>query len=391
MILEWKRMIELICVGRLVEEKWIDMLIDVFEKLSKELAWKFKVHFFWDWVLRSELEKIAESCDEVFYYGHQPKEKVFTVRENCSYTLMPSVFLETFGLSALDSLSLWIPVVGFDKWWLSQFLTDETKLRDYKSKEENTQEVYRALKDLIENYSSQERWSISVSVKKIYEKYTWQNRLKRFQEKSWLLPWSRVALVSDYWIDIGWLENRIILMKRKLIESGYVVELFWWINHKPSRLKRLLLLPGTICNFVAARRLKRTVGAFNPDLVRYHSVHRVLWWLPLRLMRNIWKEQRIMYHDFWMFHPYPSCVYSEEQVKDSISFVWYMKESFKVSFWSFPLQIAKFFQRKVMFGVIDSVVEKHIVPSEYLVDKVKPFVKKDSSIESHIHFIEPKQ
>jgi len=41
------------------------------------------------------------------------------------YTLMPSLFLETFGLVALDSLAFGIPVIGEKKGGLSPFIIDD--------------------------------------------------------------------------------------------------------------------------------------------------------------------------------------------------------------------------------------------------------------------------
>jgi glycosyltransferase involved in cell wall biosynthesis len=51
----------------------------------------------------------------VHYFGWQPHEKIKSYLENIDYCLMPSEFLETFGLSALYDLSWGIPVIGYKK------------------------------------------------------------------------------------------------------------------------------------------------------------------------------------------------------------------------------------------------------------------------------------
>ena len=40
-----------------------------------------------------------------------------------TYMLMPSRFLETFGLSALESVSYGVPIIGFCKGGLTQFVS----------------------------------------------------------------------------------------------------------------------------------------------------------------------------------------------------------------------------------------------------------------------------
>jgi glycosyltransferase involved in cell wall biosynthesis len=62
---------------------------------------------------------------QLFYHGRLPKEQTIMWMSKAQYTLMPSLFLETFGLVALDSLASGIPVIGEKKGGLTPFIIDE--------------------------------------------------------------------------------------------------------------------------------------------------------------------------------------------------------------------------------------------------------------------------
>jgi glycosyltransferase involved in cell wall biosynthesis len=61
----------------------------------------------------------------LFYHGRLPKDQTITRMSKAQYTLMPSLFLETFGLVALDSLACGVPVIGEKKGGLTPFIIDE--------------------------------------------------------------------------------------------------------------------------------------------------------------------------------------------------------------------------------------------------------------------------
>ncbi len=107
--------------GRLVHEKGSDRIVDLAEQIltrsdfgvvldiygdgpfGKEILQRFsgKLGFF-DGTKDSS---IAELGYTVAYYGHRPKQVIEAALQRSHYLLMPSRFLETFGLSALESIS----------------------------------------------------------------------------------------------------------------------------------------------------------------------------------------------------------------------------------------------------------------------------------------------
>gem|GEM_PF-3310103 len=60
------------------------------------------IHIFGDGILMTQIP----NHPRVTYHGQQPKEILMETWKECDYGLMPSRFLETFGLSALDSLTV---------------------------------------------------------------------------------------------------------------------------------------------------------------------------------------------------------------------------------------------------------------------------------------------
>ena len=55
-------------------------------------------------------------------YGHLDKIALNTLMDSLDLVLMPSLFLETFGLVALETLSHGIPVIGFARGGLIDFI-----------------------------------------------------------------------------------------------------------------------------------------------------------------------------------------------------------------------------------------------------------------------------
>lgn len=52
---------------------------------------------------------------KVYFFGWQSHSVIRDILSISHFSLMPSRFLETFGLSALESLSEGVPVIGFQK------------------------------------------------------------------------------------------------------------------------------------------------------------------------------------------------------------------------------------------------------------------------------------
>ncbi|MDR2191038.1 MAG: glycosyltransferase [Candidatus Peribacteria bacterium] len=102
-------MFGLLYYGRLEKEKGFDSIIEMIPAFPD-------VDFFIFGKGSLEKELLAlTNHHHLHYFGWQPLAKIQSYLANIDYCLMPSEFLETFGLSALNALSRGIPVIGYQK------------------------------------------------------------------------------------------------------------------------------------------------------------------------------------------------------------------------------------------------------------------------------------
>ena len=80
-----------------------------------------------DGVLRLEIEELAKQYPEsIRYHGFVPLQTIFDRGVDYDFMLMPSRFLETFGLSALDFAQFGVPTIGYKKGGARAFIQDKT-------------------------------------------------------------------------------------------------------------------------------------------------------------------------------------------------------------------------------------------------------------------------
>lgn len=399
-----KDKIQFIFVWRLTSEKGLDLILEVIEKIqvseNQNLIDKVHFHIFGDGPMKGTIP----DYDFVSYYGFQTKEKMFEIWKQCHYTLMPSKFLETFGLSALDSLSLGIPVLVPDKWGLAQFVqSPKYKIPSSKLLVQGKQ-LLEMLKEIISSFDRENREQESKKARALYMQYTKEKRIERFQSLSWLPPGAKVLLVSDYIVDVGGVESFLFNVSTLLKEYWYGVELIW-CNDKRLAQNRLVSLFGTFWNNKGAKLFRQQMNTFQADLVWRHSVQR--WFGPLVLYeaRHCRQQQRVMYHDFWLFHPYPSRVFEESQVYHACTFVWYIKESFRktgqasknsqiryvllvlLQFFLLPLVAIKWTSSFLIKRQLKKLVDLHLVPSKYMEKLVQKHYDEDIRWATLSHFV----
>ncbi len=116
--------------------------------------------------------------DQRFYYfGWQPFEVISKWLDIADVSLMPSIFLETFWLSALESLARGVPVIAPSKWGLENFVLPQLDLGSNWQWEEDI--FWEVTSNLL-------NWKIRLSTLKkksleIAKNYDISNWLKRFE------------------------------------------------------------------------------------------------------------------------------------------------------------------------------------------------------------------
>lgn len=366
-----------IYVWRLDLEKGVDSILQVFKDVLDSDEYTISLDIFGWWSLEGKVQNFSDEYNQVTYHGFQEKPIVLEIRKDMDYCLIPSNFLETFGLTALDSLGVWVPIIAPAKWWLTSFVSDELTLCDCT--------VSDLKKMLIKAIGlKQEKEIYERLVNQAYEKHALYSYNIRYEKLQSLWLQKQVLLINDYGVNHGWIETLLEEMMIQLKKADYTLTCFVWTNKKLTQLQRYIGLWKTLFNIWAACRL--SILQKQAHLVWWHSVHRQLWRLPLFI--SSWKNTHwIMVHDMWLLHPFPSFVEHESQIKKSRMFTWWIQEwiAAKWLLW-LPLIVIKRVCMKLLWRQIELKNMLVQVPSEYLMSHVADRVN-ECSVVCVPHFV----
>lgn len=109
-------MIKFIFFGRIVKEKGIEIILDAFARLHAEGITNRHLDIYGSGIYENACIYLAERLPEhVTFHGWKEHAKVRAILPEMDFSLMPSLIIETFGLTALESLRAGVPVIGFKK------------------------------------------------------------------------------------------------------------------------------------------------------------------------------------------------------------------------------------------------------------------------------------
>ena len=357
--------VNLIFAARLTQEKWFDLVID-FCHAIKWTPWEENVmiHVFGDGILKSMLP----SYPWVKYYGQQPKEVLMKVRKECDYSLMPSRFLETFGLSALDSLTVWVPVIGFVRWWLKQFSKWMIAI-------EKESEFISWVLTALENINTAGYDLLSKNCVDIASQFTREQRKTSFEALIGIhIKDSSYLMISDYDGKIWWIESYIYQVMEKLKDRNASSTRFISAGSGTSILNKIFLFVNVFNKRFVSHTIDNAIKKDQPEVIWRHSIQRALGSIPFQKNSQYsWTKQILMIHDFGLIFPFPSQLHSEEQLLDSLEFSSRRKAAFE-TFWGsivkkilrfIPLFI-KFRSSKKLLSTIQESIDIVLVPSEYM-------------------------
>lgn len=162
--------------GRLDPEKWVDQIVESIRQCIydyRQTHYHFHIDIWWNGSLEEIVKELASSHpDIVNYHGYVPNQELRKQIWHIHYLLMPSTFLETFGLVGLEACSMGIPVIWYARWWLKQFI-----LPDYDC---SHSDVYRVIQKCIVNFEYQQRIEASIQSKNISMQYSPSIRYNQF-------------------------------------------------------------------------------------------------------------------------------------------------------------------------------------------------------------------
>ena len=295
--------------SRLVLEKGVDILIDAIEAsqidpILKDIHWHICSDGNFTWVIQALSEKYPQN---VSYYGTIGIEQMRELYRKADCLLMPSRFLETFGLTALESLASGTPVIGIRKGWLMDFIPEDCAL-------DEADPVNSLLSILRRCTSGNLPQVIDVSQ---YDPENWMRQLDQ------IFSWQqRILIMHDYADLIGGAEYYTHRVMTALSDLGKEVE-FYGYHGKTSIWKRRLMFifsPFSLWHWMA---LQKKFSTFQPDAIWMHSVLRYVWVWWIRAVASYSAKHQIpvflSHHDVGLIAPFPQYVHSESQIPDGTS------------------------------------------------------------------------
>lgn len=347
-------------IGRLEYEKWCDILLEIIQKSLSESK-NLEFHIFGDGSMREKFSHFDNNF--VKMHGKVSREKIFENLKYADFLLMPSRFLETFGLVALESLSAGVPVIGFKKWWLSDFVPENLSL----SEENPVESFFKILENPKSEIIDISRFS--------YE--NWQKNLKNLTKN-----FSKILLVHDYSAKIGGAEIYVHALKNELEKIGKTVELVAYEWEISPKIRKKLFFSATFGNGFK-RQIEQKIADFEPDLVWSHTVLRAVGACGLGVIKNSKIPHFITHHDLGLFSVRPSAVFSLSDIPQDFSlktWAWNEKKIFaKIS------AMVKFFMiYRIRNNISDDTI--HLLPSEFMVEIMENNSIKNYKIFPHTIF-----
>ena len=391
-------MLWLLFYWRLEKEKWFDQLVLAVKELNKRKV-DFEIFIFWKWSLESQLFEVHDK--NVHFFGWKPLDEIKKYLANIDYCLMPSEFLETFGLSALNALSRWVPVIWYKKWWLEPFIFQECNL--FLAKWNTTAERIVSIVEKLAKKTNPERIKdkeeLEWKIKKLLSEYTEDARYERFLKMANVKDneKQKVLIISDF-INKAWGIETYIHDVKNLLESKWHEVVLWWSTlptwSKWQRKKRFWLLLSPF-NFWSIGDLNKVLEKEKPDIIWFNSLLR---WLGLNVVKTAWKWRKneksdckfwMMYHDFGYFYPFPSELYHLENCKTPLT-----KKNFLSAYkWKNLIikfaVLCKYYWLQPLKKVLKKEIDLHLSPSDCVTNIARDSYKiSEKKCKSFPHFIQ---
>lgn len=354
--------IDILFASRLVEEKWVDIVIDVIKRsitdssLSENIHW----HITSDWIYENEIRALQILYSEkITYYGKVNQAKLAALYRSCSLLLMPSRFLETFWMTALEATVCWVMVVWPKKWWLTPFIE--------KSNEIDQTHPVESIVWIIRKTILWENTFIKNSSLNNFSEEAWKERFYKI-----FPPGKRVMVIHDYKELIWWAEYYIETILSFMKKHAYRSK-FYSYRGKTSIWKRRFVFILSIISFWRYFSLKKELEGFSPEAIWLHSVLRYIgpWG-----MYAVWKYKEkypetliiLAHHDVGLLAAFPQYIEQESEIPDSR----YLKDFIpkKLTWWKKILSISKWIYKEILIFLLPKNT-KHMIFSDFLWKKIE--------------------
>lgn len=350
--------LNILFASRLVKEKGVDIVIDTIEHMASmqrerfsEILW----HFCSDGEECDRVIQLSEKYPNILYHGKLTPHQLSELYRECDMLLMPSVFLETFWLTALEALASGIPVCGISKGGLIPFITDELSIDESDPTE--------SLTKILLQFDPQNHQVLGVSG---YSSSIWEWKIR---EIFWV--WKKILIIHDYMEKIWWAEYYVDSVSSVLNTLWNPVQRYSYTG-KTSTQKRRALFITSIIAFWRAINVYRILSSMKPDIIWAHSILRYVWvwWiLPLAwYMRNFPNTRLYMsHHDVWLMAAFPQHIEQESEIPPDTTLMSFIpnKLGYRAKItscikWLYIQLIKKVLPKEKTHIIFSPFIEKHI-------------------------------
>lgn len=150
-------------IGRLVQEKGVDLLIDAFSEIAKK--YDAKLMIVGDGNYRSNLEEQVEKRNikgQVIFYGQQSDVSRFL--EQTDIFVYPSVRQEVFGISIVEAMAYGIPCIANNVGGIPEVIDDG--VNGFLTRECTSEEIANRIEKVIELYKTGKEYEVSCNAQK---------------------------------------------------------------------------------------------------------------------------------------------------------------------------------------------------------------------------------
>ncbi|MFA6256327.1 MAG: glycosyltransferase [Candidatus Absconditabacterales bacterium] len=373
-------MLSLLYFGRLEHEKGFDAIIDMIETFGKKLP--CELFIFGSGNGEKRIQTLANENKNIHFFGRQNLDTIKRYIANCNYCLMPSECLESFGLSALTAMKRGLPVIGYAKGGLKDFISKDLDLTHQPG--QNTGEK---LYTLINSLTKKQPSTFHLPPVTNYNK---DSRIVHFHALAGKEV-KKILIVSDFINKIGGIETYINDVKQLLEQHGYEAQICGgklpsgWIG----KLAKYLGIVTGLGNFYEAIKLHRKIKTMKPDLIRYNSVMRYLGRAPIRISKSSPAKKWMMFHDLGYFYPFPSELTDEKQIKTPLTWKKFVSSYKTHNIIKILAAIGKFTTIRLIKKQLQKKIDTFLVPSEFMKNIVlKSYKIADEKIKVFHHFIQ---
>lgn len=295
--------LHILFASRLVYEKWADILIEAIEKsfwgdFGRDIIW----YICSEWPYMREIIALAQKHPEkVIYHGIVDQASLASLYRGVDFLFMPSRFLETFGLTALESLACGTPVIWFSKGWLIPFISPVYSL--------DPNLPIKSFSKIIQNIAADRTKRIDVTS---YSQDTWKKSLRNY----FLGAWS-VMILHDYHEKIWWAEYYVSQVESSLLQMGYAVSRYGYTGTTNPWKQRWMFI-FSIFAFWRGIWIAHLLAKEKPEFIWMHSIQRYIWfwWVraAMQYAKNVGAKVYLSHHDVWLIAAFPQDITEEHDI-----------------------------------------------------------------------------